>query len=384
MSCWILVFTVIYFPITIDISLAFRSGVSSNKFEPYSVRAGSNHISTSTVTCSRNVISPENGAPRCPIFISTEKWTRLFLEGRVVIDYMYDMHTQNQSSHLIKLQTFVYIYTSEILPTVNIFVKTMSSNTKAKIIVFEMAMLSSRQNVLDILLSILDMEAHINGVVVASSHMDFIYLVLDTVGSEAVFKWRRFRHTIEWIAMTVDLPTSNGKPSSLRQKKFPDFFTLLSMSERDGFLNLDLAQKSRNESIETGPRLSFRLKSLSFGICQQGDLSSSEDQQPLRLLNLSLLPNPLRKNAALYLSTQKSVMAGMHIPTVFLVSEPDRTAFVVTDGNETRWEGFNVAVMNLLSEALGFTGIPFAVADGGFYGLSGPNGDILGVTGTYV
>ncbi|GFO04920.1 hypothetical protein PoB_003142500 [Plakobranchus ocellatus] len=69
----------------------------------------------------------------------------------------------------------------------------------------------------------------------------------------------------------------------------------------------------------------------------------------------------------------------MHIPTSFLESEPDKTACVIIDGNETRWEGFNVAVMNLLSEALGFTGIPFATADGGFYDLSGPNEDTQGV-----
>ncbi|GFO28940.1 hypothetical protein PoB_005544500 [Plakobranchus ocellatus] len=74
-------------------------------------------------------------------------------------------------------------------------------------------------------------------------------------------------------------------------------------------------------------------------------------------------------------------MADMVIPAVFLEAELDKTSYTVTEGNTTTWKGFSVDVMNLLSEALGFTVLPFAVSDGGFYGLYGPSGNMLGVTG---
>ncbi|GFN87768.1 mariner mos1 transposase [Plakobranchus ocellatus] len=71
----------------------------------------------------------------------------------------------------------------------------------------------------------------------------------------------------------------------------------------------------------------------------------------------------------------------MIIPAVFVVFEPEKTAYLVTKGNETTWAGFNVDILNLLSKALGFTALPFAVTDGGFYGLYEPDGDVLGVVG---
>ncbi|GFO28937.1 ionotropic receptor [Plakobranchus ocellatus] len=304
-------------------------------------------------------------------FRKTQKWTRLFQVAWEVMDYTFDLHEKNNGSNLVKVQTFLYIYTAELPMVMHKADTSLAiSNQKTKSIIFEANNLYSRNEVQRILLAALDKEMAINGVVVASSNADFVTLVLDTVATESIFKWRRFLHTTEWIALIVD--TSSSHHELFRKTRVPDFVTLIFIEEEDGILELNVTQKSRTKPFDPDPQLSVNLKTPPFDKLQATVLSS---------FSLSKLSKYLRKNAASFLSTQKSAMADMVIPTVFLEAELDKTWCTVTDGNTTTWKGFSVDVMNLLSEALGFTVLPFAVSDGGFYGLYGPSGNMLGVTG---
>ncbi|GFO34470.1 hypothetical protein PoB_006097500 [Plakobranchus ocellatus] len=314
--------------------------------------------------------------------LTTEKWARLFLKASEVIDYMYDLQEQRYGSSPIKHQALLFIYTTEILAAVHIFEKSLSLPNATVNIVFELAMHCPRQDVLGILLAVLDMETSISGAVVASSQMDCITSVLNTVATETVFKWRHILHVAEWIALTVDPPESEGG-NILPHTNLPDFVTFLFISEESGSLTLDIAQKSRTEDFETGHRFYIPLEQTSAGKCQHKNVFSCVHHFSQSTTHPAVLVASLRKHAALYLLMQKSVMAGMRIPAVFLESEIDKTAYLVTEGNQTRWEGFSVALLNLLSEALDFTSIPFPVTDGGFYVQYEPEGNVLGIVGMW-
>ncbi|GFO28941.1 hypothetical protein PoB_005544600 [Plakobranchus ocellatus] len=314
-------------------------------------------------------------------FRKTQKWTRLFQVAWEVMDYTFDLHEKNNGSNLVKVQTFLYIYTAEVPMVMHKADTSLTiSNQKTKSIIFEANNLYSRNEVQRILLAALDKEMAINGVVVASSNADFVTLVLDTVATESIFKWRRFLHTTEWIALLLEPYSSHHE--LFRKTRVPDFVTLIFIEEEDGILELNVTQKSRTKPFDPDPPISLNLKA-PFDKLQATDLSPSLHQRPRSLLNGSKLSKHLRKNAASFLLTQKSIMADMVIPAVFLEAKLDKTSYTVTEGNTTTWKGFSVDVMNLLSEALGFTVLPFAVSDGGFYGLYGPGGNILGVTGNF-
>ncbi|GFN87295.1 ionotropic glutamate receptor [Plakobranchus ocellatus] len=335
----------------------------------------------SGVAFSANAANQENTTLIYATFLWTAKWARLVLEAREVMDYMYASQKQNQSSISNTQKTLLFILSADISTVMHrLHSNLWFSNRSTKIIVFEVSELCSRQKVLEILLAAVNMEEQINGVVVASSHENVIKLFLDTMATEPAFKWRRFRHMTEWIVMLADPPRPNSG-GRFRPINHPDFVTFLSVSERNGYFKINIAQSSRTTSMATGPQLSFLVKSPSLKESQSIDPFSYLDQTPQPLLNLSILTNHLRRNAALYLSTKKSVMADMIIPAVFHISEPDKTAFFVRKGKETTWAGFNVDILHFLTEALGFIALPFAVTDGGFYGLYKPNGDVLGVVG---
>ncbi|GFO22765.1 glutamate receptor ionotropic, delta-2 [Plakobranchus ocellatus] len=137
------------------------------------------------------------------------------------------------------------------------------------------------------------------------------------------------------------------------------------------FHSLHRMQKWANLFLE----LCRHLASTSIGKYAAIDLLTSPNQTHQPTLNHSILSDHnIRKNAASFLSTQKSVIA---------CSSPriDRNAFLVTEGGKTSWTGFSVEILNLLSKALGFTSLPFAVTDGGFYGMYEADGDALGLVG---
>ncbi|GFN83670.1 glutamate receptor, ionotropic kainate [Plakobranchus ocellatus] len=376
MCDWTLSLTVvsIFTPIVVTLSPANSdsSKIQSNSCDDRGYAFNDNLV----LAFSRTWGSQENKTLFLKTYQRAQEWKRLFLEGREVILYMYVSHESTRSSNVIKTKTFMFICTAEISTVMSTtLTNLMFRNKTTKTIVFEVSTLCSRQEVLGILLGALDLEANIIGVVVASSHANCVSLILDTVASEPVFKWSRFLHLIEWIAMLIDPPSTNKGILFPRQTSFPDFVTLIFVREEDGVLELNVAQKSRTEKFETGSQLSLYSKSDTYYRFRESWCS------PQVLLNRSILSTHLRKNAALYLLTKKSVMADMLIPAAFIVSEPDKNAYKVNNGNQTIWEGFSVDVLNLLSTALGFTSLPFAVTDGGFFGLFESNGNIIGVAG---
>ncbi|GFO22766.1 glutamate receptor ionotropic, kainate 4 [Plakobranchus ocellatus] len=312
-------------------------------------------------------------------------WTRLFLEVQEVIDYMYDSHKPNQSSIPVKSETLLLLYTAEISKVVDRIEKSREfPNRTSKTIAFEIDIPCARQKVLEVLLTFVKVETEINGVIVASSNADCVASVFDTVTTESMIKWRRFLHITEWIALLVDPPYFNADFTPFQQISLPDFVTPLFIRGRSRFLELNVAQKSRTKQMGSGPqlRLNLTLTPTKNSLFHDSGQSPFPNQTLQSTLNHSILSDHnIRKNAASFLSTQKSVMAGMIIPVVLLVSTTARNAFPVTEGGETAWTGFSVEILNLLSKALGFTSLPFAVTDGGFYGMYEADGDALGLVG---
>ncbi|GFO12328.1 hypothetical protein PoB_003883300 [Plakobranchus ocellatus] len=82
-------------------------------------------------------------------------------------------------------------------------------------------------------------------------------------------------------------------------------------------------------------------------------------------------------------------MADMIISIAFLVSASTENVCPVTKGRDTTgtsrtsWTGLSIEILNLLSKALSFTSLPFAVTDGGIYGLYEADGDAFGLVGKY-
>ncbi|GFO22770.1 glutamate receptor ionotropic, delta-2 [Plakobranchus ocellatus] len=356
-----------------------------SRFAAYSHERRHHFCKTSDFAVSQNHSNLNNARLFDQTCHETETWARLFLEVREVIDYMYDLHQPNQSSIPVKSETLLLIYTAEISKVVDRIEKSRAVPKRlTKTIAFEVDIRCARQKVLEVLLAVVNVETEINGVVVASSNADCVASVLDTVATESMFKWRRFLHITEWIALLVDCPYFNADFTPFQQISLPDFVTLLFIRERKGSLKLNVAQKSRIEPMGSGARLCLHLTSTltKNSLFHAIDLSPFPNQTFQSILNRNTLSSyNIRKSAASFLSTQKSVMADMIIPVVLLVSEPERNAFPVTEGGKTTWTGFSVEILNLLSKALGFTSLPFAVTDGGFYGLYEADGDALGLVG---
>ncbi|GFR96814.1 glutamate receptor 4 [Elysia marginata] len=264
----------------------------------------------------------------------------------------------------------VFIYTEE-LAKVNAELDKFVSCPKIemKVVHWIVNALCDHQEIQKILMTSLDMESDIRSVVVASSYAHFIQMVLNIVATNVDFKWRRFLHATEWFVFTIDRPT-NGSPI-LNEKNLPDFVTALSPHES----HIELHQKSRIQPMKYILQIPFNKK-----ILKPFQVNSKFSPS----MNQSFLSQHLRKNAVTYLSSQKSVMAGMHIPTVVIESKPDRSAFHETDKKDLSWAGFNIDILNLLSEALGFSAEPFPVTDGGFYSVFKAEGKILGLTGYLV
>ncbi|GFO16557.1 glutamate receptor, ionotropic kainate 2 [Plakobranchus ocellatus] len=356
---------------------------AESKFVSYSFERSDYLRNTSGYVPSPSETNLDNTTLIRKTLYRTQKWARLFLEVREVIDYMYNLHKPNESSILIKAETLLLIYTAEISAVVHKIGKSrMFPNKLTKTIAFEVDILCARLEVLEILENALDMEMDITGVIVASSYADFVSLVLDTVATDSAFKWRRFLHITEWIALLVDPPSSSTDFTLFRQIRLPDFVTLVFFREVKGVVELNIKQKTRTTAMGSGPQLCLILTSTPLDKYPVIDLLNSSNQTLQLTLNQTALSNHnLRQNAALYLATKKSVMADMIIPVVFLLSELDKNAFLVFEGTKTTWHGFNIDILSLLSKALGFIGLPFAVTDDGFYAEYEPDGDVLGIVG---
>ncbi|KAK3777367.1 hypothetical protein RRG08_014113 [Elysia crispata] len=309
------------------------------------------------------------------------KWTNLLAWTREVLSFMMYQGNQYGVEHNLfhrNQNSFILIYTNEMAYVVAEMEKSFSCRgALPKVAAWRLNASSRRQDVLKVLSTSLGMETEVRSVIVASSHVDFVYLVLDVVATDQMFKWRRFLHAIEWLALTIDRPpVSSIIPS---HKSLPDFLTFLSIKQ----FGIDVSQKSRTQPLETVLQVPL---DLSLSSCQRIDWSQWSSslnltKPALRSVKDTLLSPNLRRDATIYLSSQKSVMAGMRIPTVIVTSGPGQTALLDHDGNETFLSSFNMVVLNLLSETLGFTAEPFPVTDGGFYGSFKSNEEVLGVSG---
>ena len=280
-------------------------------------------------------------------------------------------------------KSYVFIYTSE-LPQLSAEIERalFCPGVATKVITWRLNAFCPREQVLDVLNKSLGLEMEIRSVVVVSTRASFIELVLSVVATEPMFKWRWFLHCVEWIALTIESSVS------LSNENLPDFVTYLSLNDSVEYFHINIHQKSRVEPLKETMQVLIDLdtsasQNVSLMMCYYEDYHGilSTRYRLCEPLNETLLIQYLREDAALYLSTQKSVMAGMRIPAVFVQSEQDRTAYPIRKGNVTSWAGFNIDILTLLSDALGFTALPFPVTDGGFYSVFKPNGEVLGVTG---
>ncbi|GFS22062.1 glutamate receptor, ionotropic kainate 2 [Elysia marginata] len=240
--------------------------------------------------------------------------------------------------------------------------------TPTKLIVWSLGSFCDPLEVQKILMMSLDMETDIKSVVVAGSNTHFIQMVMEIVTTNTKFKWRRFLHATEWLILTVDRLSQVS--SLLNYKGLPDFMTVCSLQEA----YIDILQKSRTHSMKRVLQIPLTRKFL---------WSSNVSSNVLHSRNQLFLSHRLRRDAVTYLSWQKSVMVGMRIPTVVIVSKPDQV-FYENETDHTSWVGFNIDILNLLCKTLGFTAEPFPVTDGGFYSVFKPDGKILGLTGYLV
>ena len=331
---------------------------------------------------------PENFSPARANLTSSKtiRWGRLLSVAHNVFHFMMCLNgshgrTKTINSANISPKNFAFIYSNEVEIIASGFARIFSCpNWLTKAVTWRLDASLRRQELLKLLTILLDMETDIRNVVVASSHADFIYRVLSIVTTEAEFKWRRLLHATEWFVLTNDFTVS--KYAAIADNpRLPDFVTVLSINTTDNDTSIHLLQKSRVKSLTKLVQIPLQGENNLPPTDAGENFAWTRDRVPLLPIDSTNFSGYLRKDAVLYLCTQKSVMAGMQIPAVIVPSEQDRTAFLSYDGNSTSWVGFNIAVMNLLSNTLGFTAQPFAVKDNGFFGVFKPNGDILGVTG---
>ncbi|GFN87769.1 glutamate receptor ionotropic, delta-1 [Plakobranchus ocellatus] len=179
---------------------------------------------------------------------------------------MYDLLEINKTSSFLVAEIFLFIYTADLSTVVRKTDATLSfPNRKINTIVFEVKNYCSQQEVLKILLAALDVDMDINGVIVASSNVDFVTLVLDTVATEPAFKWRRLRHTIEWIAMTKHPTNLTIDMGLFRHISLPDFVTFLFITEVGRFFDLGIARsQGRNQLKLSYPLISSQRRLRNF------------------------------------------------------------------------------------------------------------------------
>ena len=303
------------------------------------------------------------------------KWTKMLAWTQEVASFMMCGNCEpvhgNQNN-------FILIYTEELAVVKPLFEEIFSCRWRlTKAVAWRLDASSRRQDVLQVLSTSLGMETEVRSVIVASRYVDFVYLVLDVVATDLIFKWRRLLHVIEWFALTTD--RLSGSSNISRHKSLPDFVTFLSSQD----LSIDINQKSRIQPLKKVLQIRLNLNESSF----QGNVGTKWSPRlklnkvALGSLNESMLSQHLRRDATIYLASQKSTMAGMHVPAVIVTSEWDQNAFLVNEGHKTSWRGFSIDVLKLLGEALGFTPQLFPVMDGGFYGTFESNEEILGVSG---
>ena len=313
-------------------------------------------------------------------------WDRLLSVAQNVFQFMICQKSsygkaKTTNSANITLKNFAFIYSNEIDMIVSGFARIFSCpNCLTKAVTWRLDASLRRQELLKLLTILLDMETDIRSVVVASSHVDFIYRVLSIVTTEAEFKWRRLLHATEWFVLTNDFTVSEYAAIA-DIPRLPDFVTVLSINTTDNDTYIDLLQKSRMKFLTKVVQIPLQVEHNLPPMDAGENFAWTRNRVPLLPINPTTFSGYLRKDAVLYLCTQKSIMAGMQIPAVIVPSEEDRKAFLSYDGNSTSWVGFYIDVMNLLSDTLGFTTQPFSVKDNGFFGVFKPNGDILGVTG---
>ena len=318
----------------------------------------------------------------------TTEWIRLFVEAREVVKFMQRDEFLNGSQRLslVKTETYVIIHTSEIPWVARGFEQcVVSLGIPTNVVQWELGVSCQRREILSILKASLEMETKARSVVVVSSYVGCIRRVLNTAASESVFKWRRFLHATEWFAMTID-PDLVGVSSEIlgTNDGLPDFVTSLSINTADGNVFLRILQKSRTQPM----RLVLRVDLFNESSLVRGDLNPwsflyvALPNLPQQSLNQTFLKSSqLRQDAVNFLASQKSVMAGMRIPIVLFPTRDEKSVYRVSEGNSSSWAGFYVAVLDLLSETLGFKAVPFPVSDGGFYGAFNNNGDLLGAAG---
>ncbi|GFS03595.1 glutamate receptor 4 [Elysia marginata] len=307
----------------------------------------------------------------------TRQWNLLLSRTVQVVRYMVCQRGARHGPHNSAFESpksLVFIYTNELAKVMVELEQTLSCpRTFTKAISWGLDAFCEQQEVQKILMTSLDMESGIKSVVVASSYAHFIQMVLIIMTTNVDFKWRRFLHATEWLVLTIDRPFEDL--TDFNYNSLPDFVTVISSQK----LYIDISQKSRTQPMKSVLQIPLNLDS---SLNQRdSSLSFNVSNQRLLWMSQSFLSRNMRADAVTYLSLQKSIMAGMHIPTVVVVSKPDRTAFIVKEGNRTFWVGYNIGILNILSENLGFTAELFQVTDGGFYGAFKDNGDILGVTG---
>ena len=353
--------------------------------ESFIPRSAQGNRSTPRKTSSPNKVSQIVDAEE--VYLSPDeksKWTHLLKVAQEVSYFMTcqkNFSKPGRSAVTENPTTFLIIYTNELATVMAGLEQGLSCpGATAKAITWSLGVLCRRQELLDVLKFSLDMETDVISVIVASSHMGFIQLVLEIVATDMAFQWRHFRHVTEWFIISTDPIYANS--ILLRQKNMPDFVTLLSADE----FSIVISQKSRVHQMKTVMRIPFyddcpiyqnhSVINSTLGV----HLKSAEQS----LVNQASLSGRLRRCPAIYLSTQKSVMAGMHIPVPIVESQSDKMTSLVEEENNSLWIRFNMAILNLLSDSLGFTAQPFAVSDGGYYGTFEPNGDILGVTGKHL
>ena len=321
-------------------------------------------------------LGTQNANDTCRRILVKAKWRLMFLSARAVIKRMFLIHSTGPLT-LNMEDVIIFLYTNEVPSALQGFdTSFLFPDRTTRIVVHELQEFVSREKVMNILKLCLKMETEVISVVVVSSHLDFIKLVLNTVATESLFKWRHLYHITEWFVMSIDaLPVGWA---FLEETNLPDFVTFVSLDTAYENVTLNVVQKSRVNQTRVIH---------AFPLLQETNLTTGISGRRLEEKINSLFCDPLfpalRANAVIFLRTQKSQMAGMHVQVAALEARHEGTAYSITRGNQTYWTGFGVDALRLLSETLGFSYDIVPVDDGGFYGLADGTGRILGITGRY-
>ena len=267
--------------------------------------------------------------------------------------------------------TVVLIHTREVPGALRGFDTSFQFTARtSRIVVHELPGNASREEVMAVLNVTLKMENDVGSVVVLSSHVGFISLVIETLAMDPVFPWRRLKHATEWIVMAVDLETVRFGPI---QKSLPDFMTVLRIHSSHEDVNFTMTQKSRLNPLHT----------VFTKVLLQSNGQNLE-QMVRDSINVIGRVVPVRVNAVMFLQKQKSQMAGMKLPIAVVDAPNDGAVYRVPGEDRSRWGGYAMDALRLLSERLGFDYDIRSVEDGGSYGLFNSDGEAKGVVGMYI